>query len=202
MDRLVAGLSAVRGPWAYAWVFGLLAAAGIGVPVNEDVVIVGSAALTFYGVFRVEPLIATILLGLLVGDTLLYHWGYRYGEALVSRRPFSWAISPAKLAAARARFSGGGAGLIFCTRFLPGVRAPIHFSAGTLRISLTTFVACDMGAALLEVPALVFAVRYVGGNAALVLAAFKRIQYVALAGFFVWLALRIRRYWLPVRDAA
>jgi len=201
VDALLQRLAAHRGPGAYGTVFALIAGSGLGIPINEDVVILGAGALTLYGVFDARLLIATVLIGLLIADGLIYYWGRRFGAALLLKRPFSYVISPAQLLSAQKRFEGGGAGLIFATRFLAGLRAPIHFTAGTLKISYRTFVMCDMGAAVFEVPVLIFAVRFVGGHVDRVLPYVKRFEYAALAAFGVWLLLRIKRYWLPVNVA-
>jgi membrane protein DedA with SNARE-associated domain len=180
----------------YLGTFGLLACAGVGIPANEDIIILGAGAMTLSGKMSPVPLVVVILLGLLVADSLIYFWGRKLGVSLLLRKPFSYAISPAKLEAAQKRFEGGGAGLIFATRFLAGLRAPVHFAAGTLKISYRTFVLCDIGAALIEVPALVYAARYVGGNVDALLPYIKKAELVLVGAFLVWLALRIKRYWL------
>jgi membrane protein DedA with SNARE-associated domain len=52
--------------------------------------------------------------------------------------------------------------MIFAARFMPGLRAPIFFSAGTLHLSPKVFWFYDGMAALISVPLIIGAVYYFG----------------------------------------
>lgn len=176
MDRL----REMQGTGAYALLFGLLVSAGIGAPVNEDIILIGAAALTLYSVFDVPGLILVGIVGVVLGDFLIFHWGYKYGIKLTRTRLFSKIVSEKKLLEFQKRFSERGHGFLFVTRFLPGIRTPIFFAAGSLKIPYRKLLILDTVAAVIQIPILVYAVRYVGGNTDVVFQYFQKFQHVLL----------------------
>jgi len=171
-------------PGAYSLLFALLVSAGIGAPVNEDLLLIGAAALTLYSVFDVTWLIPISIIGVVVGDLLIFHWGYRYGARLTRTRLFSKVVSEARLIEFQSRMRARGKssrGLLFCTRFLPGIRTPIFFAAGSLKIPYGQLLVFDLLAACIQIPALVYGVRFVGGRTEIVLGYLHQFQYVVLA---------------------
>jgi membrane protein DedA with SNARE-associated domain len=82
-DSLLASLEALQGAPAYALVFAALAATGFGLPVNEDLLLLAAAALTLRGVMEPVPLAVVAWCGILVADTLVFHWGHRFGARLL-----------------------------------------------------------------------------------------------------------------------
>ena len=182
MDGCLEQLQLLQGPPAYALVFGLLVACGIGAPMNEDVVLLAAAALTLTGVMQPLPLIAVAWFGLIAGDALIFHWGYRYGARILRHRWFARILPEARLTAAQARVQRGGPASIFVIRFLPGIRTALFFAAGTLKIPYRTFFLFNGLAAAIELPLLVFGVRYIGGRWKEILPAIQQAQGWLLAG--------------------
>lgn len=182
MEGWLEQLQALQGLPAYALVFGLLVACGIGAPMNEDVVLLAAAALTLTGVMQPLPLVAVAWFGLIAGDALIFHWGYRYGARILRHRWFARILPEARLTAAQARVQRGGPASIFVIRFLPGIRTALFFAAGTLKIPYRTFFLFNGLAAAIELPLLVFGVRYIGGRWKEILPAIQQAQGWLLAG--------------------
>ena len=182
MEGWLEQLQVLQGLPAYALVFGLLVACGIGAPMNEDVVLLAAAALTLTGVMQPLPLIAVAWFGLIAGDALIFHWGYRYGARILRHRWFARILPEARLTAAQARVQRGGPASIFVIRFLPGIRTALFFAAGTLKIPYRTFFLFNGLAAAIELPLLVFGVRYIGGRWKEILPAIHQAQGWLLAG--------------------
>ena len=182
MEGWLEQLQVLQGLPAYALVFGLLVACGIGAPMNEDVVLLAAAALTLTGVMQPLPLIAVAWFGLIAGDALIFHWGYRYGARILRHRWFARILPEARLTAAQARVQRGGPASIFVIRFLPGIRTALFFAAGTLKIPYRTFFLFNGLAAAIELPLLVFGVRYIGGRWKEILPAIQQAQGWLLAG--------------------
>jgi membrane protein DedA with SNARE-associated domain len=65
-------------------------------------------------------------------------------------------FSPAKQEKIEALFKKHGATGLFIGRFLPGLRAPIFFSAGSMRVDYVKFLLFDGFAALISVPVFVW----------------------------------------------
>ena len=76
----------------------------------------------------------------------------------------------------------GGPASIFVIRFLPGIRTALFFAAGTLKIPYRTFFLFNGLAAAIELPLLVFGVRYIGGRWKEILPAIQQAQGWLLAG--------------------
>lgn len=160
----MAALQSLQGLPAYALVFGILVASGFGLPMNEEILLVTAAVLTLSGVMAPWPLIAVAWCGLLIADGLIFHWGRVFGARLVEHRWLAHAIPPRRLAAMQAFMLQAGPGAIFAARFMPGVRSAVYLAAGSLRLPYRQQFLFDGMAAAIELPLLVFGVRYLGGN--------------------------------------
>ena len=97
MDVWLQQLSALQGLPAYALTFALLLACGIGAPMNEDIVLLVAASLTLNHVMEPVPLMVVAWFGLLAGDGLIFHWGYRYGAKLFRFKWFARMVPPDRL---------------------------------------------------------------------------------------------------------
>ena len=164
MDSVGAFLQSLQGLPAYALVFGALAGSGFGLPVNEDLLLVLAAALTLRGVMEPVPLVAVAWCGIVIADALVFHWGHRFGGPLLRHRLAARLLPPDRLSRAQARMVRWGSAYLFAVRFMPGMRSALLFAAGSLKMPYRHLFLFDGGAALIEVPLLVYAVRHVGGR--------------------------------------
>jgi len=198
MDAVMAFLQSLQGLPAYGLLFAVLCASGFGLPLNEDILLLAAAALTLEGVMEPIPLIAVAWSGLLIADTLIFHWGRVFGGPLLRHRFTARLMSEARLAALQATMRRYGPAYIFCVRFMPGMRTALFFTAGSLNTPYRHLFIFDGAAALLELPLLVYGVRYVGGRWEQILDLLYRFQYVLGPGVLLlvlgaWLYSRRRR---------
>lgn len=182
MDSVMAFLQSLQGLPAYGLLFGALAASGFGLPINEDILLLVAAALTLRGVMEPLPLIAVAWCGLLTADALVFHWGHRFGAPLLRHRAAQRVLPPARLLAMQERMRRWGPASIFAVRFMPGLRTALFFAAGSLKIPYRHLFVFDGAAALVELPLLVYGVRYVGGRWQDILAGVQRFQAVLIPG--------------------
>ena len=194
MDSFMAFLHSLQGVEAYA----LLLGSGFGLPVNEDILLLGAAALTLKGVIEPVPLVAVAWLGLVTADSLVLHWGHRFGGQLLRHRFLARLMPEARLAAMQAVMRRYGPGFMFVARFMPGLRTPLFFAAGSLKMPYRHLFIYDGAAALVELPLLVYGVRYVGGRWQEIPALVQRFQGFLLPGL-VLLALALG-LWLYSRS--
>lgn len=180
MASVMEFLQSLQGLPAYGLLFGALAASGFGLPINEDILLLAAAALTLRGVMEPVPLIAVAWCGLLTADALVFHWGHRFGAPLLRHRAAQRVLPAARLAAMQERMRRWGPASIFAARFMPGMRTALFFAAGSLRIPYRHLFVFDGAAALVELPLLVYGVRYVGGRWEEILAAVQRFQAVLI----------------------
>jgi membrane protein DedA with SNARE-associated domain len=196
-DSMMAFLQSLQGFPAYALLFALLFSCGIGAPMNEDILLLAAAALTLKGVMEPVPLMIVSWFGLVLGDALVFHWGHRFGARMLRHRYFARVVPEARLASLQDTMRRYGPGYIFVVRFMPGIRTPLFFAAGSLKMPYRHLFIYDGAAALVELPLLVYGVRYVGGRWEEILALMQRFQGVLLPVFVllivgIWLLARRR----------
>lgn len=178
MESVWPYLQSLQGLPAYALLFALLFGCGIGLPMNEDIVLLAAAALTLKGVLDPLVLMGVAWFGLVGGDALVFHWGHRYGAGLL-RRPFlARIVPPERLESMQATMRRYGPAYIFVVRFMPGIRTALFLAAGSLKMPYRHLFLYDGLAALIELPVLVYGVRYVGGRWEEILDLIHRFQSV------------------------
>jgi len=177
MDALVDILLSFYGPWPYILIFGILLLCGLGLPIPEDVTLFAAGLISYYGVTPVGWMIVVSFVGVIIGDSICFFLGAHYGRKLTKKWIFHKLLPDDRLDAVRKKFNERGEKLLFAARFMPGLRAPIFFSAGTLHVPYRKFLLYDGGAALISVPAIVGAVYYFGDSLDHVVRVIKRVEY-------------------------
>lgn len=156
--------AASNGHLLVALVIGLLLAGGLGLPLPEDIPLLLSGYLCYKGLASLNLMLPLTFGAVLGGDSIIYLMGRRYGH-LVSRIPFlKHHLSPERLARAQKSFHDHGGKTLFVARFLPGLRAPVFFTAGTFKVSFWKFLVFDGSAALMSVPLWVLLAYHFGGE--------------------------------------
>lgn len=142
------------GYWA---VFFVLLACGFGLPIPEDITLVSGGVISGLGYTNVHWMLVVSMVGVLVGDSIMYWLGRIYGEKILKFPLIRSIVTPERLVAVQQRFEKNGNMLLFFARFLPGLRAPIYMVSGiTQRVSYTKFIAIDFFAAIISVPIWVY----------------------------------------------
>lgn len=108
MDAWLTQLAALQGVPAYALLFALLFGCGIGLPMNEDIVLLVAAALTLNGVMAPLPLMVVAWFGLVLGDALVFHWGRRLGPSIFRTRFIARVVPERRLHEFQQRVCRGG----------------------------------------------------------------------------------------------
>ena len=136
----------------YAGLFLVLLAAGLGVPIPEEVPIVAAGVLSLAAGMRWWIALPTCVAGVLSGDVILYWVGHHWGERVLNWRVVRLVLSPAREAQLTAAFRNHGVKIVFTARHVMGLRAAVFLTAGIVRVPFWKFFAIDAGAALLGVP--------------------------------------------------
>lgn len=200
MDSALAFLQSLHGAQAYALLLGLLLLGGLGLPVNEDVLLLAAAALTLQGVLEPLPLIGVAWLGIVAADSLLYFWGWRFGSQLLRHRWLSRLVTAKRLEAMQNALRRYGPAYFVVVRFLPGLRTAPLLAAGCLKVPYRHLLLYDGSAALVELPLLVYGVRYLGGRWQELLGRAGRMQEFWLPALGLLLLAGAAIYWW--RDTA
>jgi len=132
--------------------FFILLLCGLGLPVPEDIVLVSAGALGEIDGRTWVEVSALMYAGVMLGDSTIFFAGRFFGARLRGSRWFQRYFSEKKQAKVEDLFDRYHTWVLFVGRFLPGLRAPIFFTAGSTRVKFWTFFFFDGLAALISVP--------------------------------------------------
>jgi len=136
--------------------FFVLLLCGLGLPIPEDIVLIAAGVLgESLGRSWIE-VSALMYAGVLGGDCITFFAGRHVGGWLLTSRWFQRIVSPDKQAKVAGFFHRYGPMGLFIGRFLPGLRAPIFFTAGSMKVPFWKMLLFDGVAALISVPVFVW----------------------------------------------
>jgi len=183
--------------YTYPAILVLLSAAGLGVPISEDLVLLIAGALASQGVTQYVPTMLTGYMGVILGDALIYHWGKKLGPKAYEHRHVRKVISPERAEKLRTHFARHGFWTVVVGRHTPGLRAPIFFLAGASGVSFPKFLLADLLSAAVTVPLVVMLGYLFGEHLDDIRRLLHRVHWAilaaALVGAGVWWFLRKRR---------
>lgn len=143
--------------YGYIAVFVMLLICGFGVPIPEDVTLVTGGVIAGLGHADHATMFAVGMAGVLIGDATMFILGRTQGQRIVRIPFFSRVLTQERFAKAQDAFHRYGRWVMFVSRFLPGLRTPMFFSAGmSHRVSIGTWFVMDGSAALISVPVWVY----------------------------------------------
>ncbi len=132
--------------------------------VSEDLTSISAGILVAKGVMGFSLATSACLIGIFVGDLLLYLAGRVLGKDFVRKAPLKWFISETDILRSSQWFEKRGFALIFITRFFPGTRLATYFTAGILGVNFWRFSFYFLCAAILWTPLLVGVSTLLGGQ--------------------------------------
>jgi membrane protein DedA with SNARE-associated domain len=150
--NLIDFLQGFDGFTAYAMILGLLLICGLGVPLPEDITLIGAGILAGLGAISLPGALIAGTLGVLMGDAILFSLGRKFGRRVFALPGFRRVFTPEIVAVAEQKVLNNSQFICFTARFLPGLRAPIFLTAGIMGVRPRTFLALDGLAALISVP--------------------------------------------------
>jgi len=162
--------------FTYAGLFVILMLAGMGMPFPEDLTIILSGYLAYKALIRLPVVIPIAIVGVVLGDYLIYLTGKRFGRRLSQIWPFRRFLTSARQARVRWFFRHYGSGSIFLVRFVSGIRAAMHLTAGIGRMNPWRFLWMDGLAALVSVPIFAGIGYYFGEQIDRVVEILRRIE--------------------------
>lgn len=196
MEQLLTNLfESVGGAFSYLLVFTILILCGVGLPVPEDVSLILGGSLVFQGKAGLFLMMLTGYVGIILGDSLMFLLGRRFGSQVGVKKGglLGRIITPAKRARVEELFKKHGEKVVMIARFLPGVRAPTYFTAGSVGMRYSHFIFFDSVAALASAPIFVFLGFKFGGELEFLIHQIRKGQrgvllalgVIVVVGFFV-----------------
>lgn len=167
-EFLIGLIGSAAGLTAYGLVFLVLLAAGFGLPLPEDIPLVMGGVLVHRGQAHLLTMILVGYLGIIIGDSIMFGLGRRFGSKLGAHAPapgiFGRIVTPEKRARVESMFKKHGEKIVMVARFLPGVRTVTYFTAGSVGMRYSLFVLYDSIAALASAPLFVLLGYYFGSD--------------------------------------
>ena len=155
-------------------------AAGLGLPLPEDIPLILAGLVVSTGRADLAPMILVGLVGVIMGDSTLFLMGRRYGTGILEHRWFRRIAKPWLVNKARQKYEHHGAKILFVARFMPGLRSVLFLTAGTFRVPYWKLLVFDGSAALISVPLWIWAGYYFSGRVEAVFASARYATYTIL----------------------
>lgn len=164
MDFLTALVSLFTN-YGYFAVFGILILCGFGLPVPEDISLTAGGVISGRGYANVHFMFLVGMAGVLIGDSFVFWLGKTYGLRALKLPVLRTVLHPERFEKVQEQFKKHGKWVVFFGRFMPGLRMPIFFTAGTSgQITFARFVLTDGFAALISVPIWVYLGHFLAHN--------------------------------------
>jgi membrane protein DedA with SNARE-associated domain len=138
--------------FTYAGIFLVLFAAGLGVPIPEELPIAAAAALASQGVVRWWIALPVCIVAVVAGDVVLYWVGHHWGERILEWRLVRRILTKSRETKLLDGYRRHGVKIVFTARHIMGLRAAAFLTAGIAKFPFWKFLAVDGGAALVSVP--------------------------------------------------
>ncbi|HGO8668575.1 TPA: DedA family protein [Neisseria meningitidis] len=172
--------------YGYAAVFFVLVICGFGVPIPEDLTLVTGGVISGMGYTNPHIMFAVGMLGVLVGDGIMFAAGRIWGQKILRFKPIARIMTPKRYAQVQEKFDKYGNWVLFVARFLPGLRTAVFVTAGISRkVSYLRFLIMDGLAALISVPVWIYLGEYGAHNIDWLMAKMHSLQ----SGIFVILGI-------------
>ncbi|MDG3005678.1 DedA family protein [Paludisphaera mucosa] len=181
------------GQLGYIGIALILVLGGFGLPIPEEAPVLLAAILTRNGKMWGPLAFAACMIGVLLGDFLVYLLGYRFGERVLSNRFTRRLLTKPREAQIKGYFHRHGFKILILGRFAVGFRTAAYLTAGILKLPPLKLLVIDVLAALLST-SLMFALGYLFADQ-IEKGLHEAQQWVAIAiaaGVAVWL---IHRYY-------
>ncbi len=88
-------------------------------------------------------LLPACILGVVLADVFLYGMGRFWGDRLLQRRWMARIVPPERRRRIEDNFHHYGVGILVLGRLMPGIRAPLFLTAGSMRLPLARFLFAD-----------------------------------------------------------
>lgn len=142
--------------FTYLGLFGLLIAAGLGLPFPEDLTLLTGGFLAKQGITSLWLTLIVGYAGVLVGDVLIFRLGRKLKEGIYTHKRLAKLFTPRRRAWIEEHFRKRGVLTVVIGRHAPGLRAPTFLVAGASGMPTWKFVLADAFSAILTVPAVTY----------------------------------------------
>lgn len=158
-------LATLISPTSYLGIVVFLVLTGCGMPIPEEVAFVVAGVLSAEGKLHWEIALASCLVGAILGDSVMYSIGRRWGETLLGAHPrLAWILQAKREKQFEEAVQQHAFKVMFLSRFLVGIRGPVYVAAGAVHVPYLRFLLIDMFCASLVVTTFFFLSYFFGDS--------------------------------------
>jgi len=180
--------------------FTVLFLCGLGLPLPEEVTLIGSGILLYQGNVEFWSITLVCSSAILLGDSVPFWLGRAWGLAALRSPLVSKILHPERFARLERRFEAHGNWVVFSCRFMPGLRIPAYFVAGTLKMSFLRFLALDFLGVAISVPASIWLGKLFGGSIDELRKKSKDLHLILAFAVFAIVLVMVWRAWRRRRE--
>lgn len=136
----------------YAVIMAMLVGGAFGLPIPEDIPLVLGGVVIHSGDASPALMFLCCYTAIIVGDTIIFFIGRKFGPALFGKEWFRKRFSASRMKKLRLSLEKRSLLMIFVARHLFYLRTVTFLSCGAVRMRLARFLIADMLAALISVP--------------------------------------------------
>jgi membrane protein DedA with SNARE-associated domain len=126
---------------------------GSGLPLPEEVPVIVAGIASHAGRLNVWLALASCFVGAILGDCVMYAFGYHFGHGVFKRHPLvARHLTPEREQWAEHMIRRHGFKVFFLSRFLVGIRSPVYITAGILHMPFRRFLLIDLVCAGVVIP--------------------------------------------------
>lgn len=140
------------GQFGYLGIILLLILGGVGLPVPEEAPVILAAILSKRGSMWAPVAFGACVVGVLLGDFVVYFLGYFYGEKVMNLKLARKFLTREREAQMKGYFHRHGIKILILGRFAVGFRTAAYLTAGILRIPPLKLLGTDLFAVSLSTP--------------------------------------------------
>ena len=134
--------------WNYIAMFSVLLLCGLGLPLPEEIPLIGSGVVVGFGGANFFLASLTCALAILIGDSFAFY----AGRFVSSRWPDSWFVRFINNAKVKGFFAKHGWKAVFFARFFAGIRIGVYAYAGQHGMRWIRFILLDLCGVLISGP--------------------------------------------------
>ena len=128
-------------PSSYLGIVVFLILTGCGLPIPEELAFVVAGVLSAEGRLHWPTAWAACLVGAILGDSVMYWIGRRWGDWLLSAHPrFAWMLQAKREKQFEEAVEQHAFKVMFLSRFLVGIRGPVYVAAGAVHVPYRRFL--------------------------------------------------------------
>ena len=188
------------GRFHYLAPFTVLFLCGLGLPIPEEVALIGSGITLHQEKVEFLPIVLVCSAAILLGDSIPYWLGRNWGLAALRKPIVSKVLHPERFASLERRFEAHGNWVVFSCRFMPGLRIPAYFIAGTLKMGFARFILLDLLGVAISVPVSIWFGKLFGDSIEELTKKIKELNHILAFTIVAILAVVGWRAWRRRRD--